>query len=161
MGTFIGGNIEYKPKYVPKHSSLHMDPEQEKIEKFMRTMLQVVPTCPLVPSAEVKKLRMALITEELHELDDAFTNDNLVGIADALADLIYVVKGTAAACGIDIEPIFNEVHKSNMTKVGGVVREDGKILKPENYEPPRIKNLLKLQTCDTCELHLKNEQYYE
>lgn len=64
---------------------------------------------------------------------------------DALADLLYVVYGAAVTFGIDIEPFFAEVHRSNLTKIGGPVREDGKRLKPDTYEPPNLQPILKHQ----------------
>lgn len=62
--------------------------------------------------------------------------------ADALGDLLYVVFGAAVTFGIDMGPIFDEIHRSNMTKIGGPVRPDGKRLKPATYEPPNLKPLL-------------------
>ena len=75
----------------------------------------------------------------------AMGQGDLVEIADGLADLIYVLIGTSIAYGIDLEPIWDEVHKTNMAKVGGGVRGDGKILKPEGWEPPEIERLLVAQ----------------
>ena len=66
-------------------------------------------------------------------------------VGDAVADLLYVTYGTAVSCGIDIEPIFREVHRSNMTKVGGTRRDDGKWIKPDDYSPAQIEPLLKQQ----------------
>ena len=133
-----------------------MDPEQEKVKKFMIEAGLVIPRCPIIPSQEVQKLRLALIREELGELQDAFEDGDVVEVADAIADLTYVVKGTAIACGIDMESIFNEVHASNMTKFkdGVVVTEDGKVEKSSSFESPKIRNLLKRQTCDSCADHL-------
>lgn len=103
------------------------------------------------------KLRLDLLLEELQELGDALgyrinliRNDDqaywvetprvpdTVGAIDALADLEYVLVGAADTWGIDLEPYFDEVHRSNMTKVGGPVREDGKRLKPDTYEAPNL-----------------------
>ena len=70
---------------------------------------------------------------------------NLVGVADALADLLYVVYGACVSYGVDIWPIFQEVHRSNMAKVGGHKREDGKWIKPPHWQPPRIAPLLREQ----------------
>lgn len=67
---------------------------------------------------------------------------DIVEVADGIADLIYVALGAAIAFGIDIDPIFEEVHRTNMEKVGGRTRDDGKILKPEGWEPPRILPIL-------------------
>jgi predicted HAD superfamily Cof-like phosphohydrolase len=80
--------------------------------------------------------------EELSELEKAMEEGDLVGIADGLADLLYVVYGTSVSYGIDVRPIFEEVHRTNMAKVGGAVREDGKVLKPDGWLPPDIAPLL-------------------
>lgn len=89
--------------------------------------------------------RLLLIEEEAKELKDAIYDDDLPEIADALVDLMYVTLGSAVAYGINIQPVWNEVHKTNMAKEGGGKRYDGKILKPKNWEPPNIKKLLEQQ----------------
>ena len=66
----------------------------------------------------------------------------LAGIAQEIADLLYVVYGTAVSFGIDMEPVFREVHRSNMSKVGGYKREDGKWVKPATYSPAAITPIL-------------------
>ena len=103
-------------------------------------------TRPTVPSAEELKLRVKLIHEEANEFDDAAAIGDLVGMADALADLTYVVLQAALVCGIELDPVFREVHRSNMTKVweDGTVhrREDGKILKPPTYSPADVARVL-------------------
>ena len=83
-----------------------------------------------------------MIEEELTELHDALRIGDAIGTADAIGDLLYVVYGAALAYGIDMEPIFTEIHRSNMTKVGGKVRGDGKVLKPQGYSPPNLKPIL-------------------
>lgn len=85
-----------------------------------------------------KELREKLIREEAQETCDAILAGDMIGIADGIADLLYVAIGTAVEYGIDIEPIFDEVHRANMAKVGGATRADGKTLKPEGWKPPRI-----------------------
>ena len=79
-------------------------------------------------------LRLNLIREEFEELEEALLNRDIVEIADALGDLLYVVYGTGVSYGIDLEPIFEEIHRSNMSKGDPepIMREDGKILKGEN-----------------------------
>lgn len=67
---------------------------------------------------------------------------NIVEVADGIADLIYVALGAAVSFGINVAPIFDEVHRTNMAKDGGATRGDGKILKPEGWEPPRILGIL-------------------
>lgn len=88
-------------------------------------------------------LRKKLIMEEAQETCEAIDNDDLVEAIDGICDLIYVAIGAAITFGIhDLEPFFDEVHRSNMAKVGGVQDGDGKILKPEGWQPPRIAELL-------------------
>ena len=81
------------------------------------------------------------VEEELEELWDSLTSGKLEYTADAIADLIYVLIGTALRYGIPLDEVFAEVHRSNMTK-DGTRRDDGKILKGESFEPPRIKEIL-------------------
>ena len=97
---------------------------------------------PAIPGQSVVALRLRLIEEELAELRQAIGKSDVVEVADALADLLYVTYGTAISFGIDIRPIFKEVQRSNMNKLGGATREDGKVLKPEGWQPPVIKPLL-------------------
>lgn len=97
---------------------------------------------PDVSDGRTRLLRLRLIDEELDELAGALNCQDVVDTADALADLLYVVIGSALQFGIPIEQVFAEVHRSNMTKDGGGSREDGKILKGPNYSPPDL-NFLK------------------
>jgi len=91
-------------------------------------------------------LRLALIEEEVAELAAAARADDLVGIADALADIVYVAYGTAHVYGIDLDAVLDEVHVSNMTKLGAdgrpIRRADGKVLKGPSYRPPNIADVL-------------------
>ncbi len=98
----------------------------------------------LIPAAR-RDLRKRLINEEASEFAVAGDVGDLVLIADALGDLLVVVYGAAIEYGIDLEPVFGEIHRSNCTKVGGPVRADGKILKPPGYEPPRLRAVLEAQ----------------
>jgi len=91
------------------------------------------------------QLRIKLIREELQELRDALYHGDITDIADGLGDLLYVVYGTAVECGIDMEEINQEIHRSNMTKVGGHMREDGKWIKPKSYDPPHLIAILSKQ----------------
>lgn len=97
---------------------------------------------PWLPGIDRSELRQELIAEEAAETAFAIETGNLAEIADGLADLIYVCLGTALEFGIPLHEIFNEVHRSNMRKVGGATREDGKILKPDGWEPPDIERIL-------------------
>ena len=101
---------------------------------------------PSVPTAKEQSLRLDLIREELDELAVAFNDYDIVGVADSLGDLLYVVYGCADVCGIDMEPVFAEIHRSNMTKVwpDGTVhrRGDGKIVKPITYSPANLEPII-------------------
>jgi predicted HAD superfamily Cof-like phosphohydrolase len=106
--------------------------------------IHVSPT-PSVPDEPTKILRKRLIQEEFEELQEAMDEKDLPSIAKELADLLYVVYGTAVSLGIDMEPIFKEVHRSNMSKVGGYKREDGKWVKPSTYSPASLDKILEDQ----------------
>ena len=97
---------------------------------------------PCYPHDKVRYLRADLIREEMEELTYMVGCANLTGIADGITDSIYVLIGMAMAYGIDLRPIWDEVHRTNMRKEGGTTRDDGKILKPNGWKPPRIKELL-------------------
>jgi predicted HAD superfamily Cof-like phosphohydrolase len=116
------------------------------VRAFQRAVGQHVGEKPELPDVSERTLRMKLITEEFNELCDAEEANDLVEIADALADIIYIVCGTAVSYGIPLDDIFEEVHASNMAKLvdGKVIRRaDGKIQKPEGWEPPDIERILK------------------
>jgi predicted HAD superfamily Cof-like phosphohydrolase len=123
---------------------------QAKVRHFMEVMGQRVKDTPHTPQIgwKLKELRLSLLSEELWELEEAMTNDDIIAVADALADILYVVLGTAVTYGIDIEPVFDEVHRSNMTK-GGLKRADGKVLKTSSYIPPDIKSIIEGQMTTT------------
>jgi predicted HAD superfamily Cof-like phosphohydrolase len=106
-----------------------------------------------LPSADIghalARLRVALLEEEVGEFVAASERRDLIGVADALADIVYVAYGTALTYGIDLDAVLHEVHRSNMSKLGGdgkpLIREDGKVLKSERYFPPDIESVLRLQ----------------
>jgi predicted HAD superfamily Cof-like phosphohydrolase len=102
---------------------------------------------PTWPGDGVHRLRMSLVDEEVAELRNAGERRDLVGLADALGDLLYVAYGTAEAYGIDLEPVFDEIHRSNMSKGGTepLCRPDGKVCKGERYSPPRVGEVLAAQ----------------
>lgn len=99
--------------------------------------------------AELAKLRVDLLVEETGEFADASAKNDIVGIADALADIVYVAYGAAVTYGIDLDAALNEVHRSNMSKLDEqgrpVYREDGKVLKSARYRPPDISGILSRQ----------------
>jgi predicted HAD superfamily Cof-like phosphohydrolase len=119
-----------------------MTDEQGMVEEFHRTFDIAVATIPTVPDAANHALRVRLIQEEYEEVRQALEQQDLVAIAKELADLLYVVYGTAVSCGIDLEPVFREVHRSNMSKINGHKRADGKWVKPPDYSPARIQPIL-------------------
>lgn len=98
------------------------------------------------PAIRDPELRAALIEEEAQETIDAIKAGDLVGAVDGICDLIYVAVGAAVAFGVELAPVFAEVHRTNMAKAGGATRADGKILKPDGWTPPRIAELLEDQT---------------
>jgi predicted HAD superfamily Cof-like phosphohydrolase len=105
------------------------------------------------PSADVDpalaRLRVALLEEEVGEFVTASERGDLIGIADALADIVYVAYGTALTYGIDLDAVLHEVHRSNMSKLGTdgkpLIRDDGKVLKSARYFPPDIESVVRLQ----------------
>lgn len=115
------------------------------VEQFHKLIGAYSGEWPHIPPLEIARLRITLIQEELEEFIYASETRDLVKVADALADLLVVVNGAALAWGIGIEPIFNEVHRSNMTKAGGPMRADGKQLKGPNYDSPKLESLLETQ----------------
>ena len=116
----------------------------EKVAEFMTSFKQDVETEPQWTS--VSELRYNLIDEELKELRQALDERNLIEVADALTDLLYVVYGAGHSFGINLDKCFEEVHNSNMSKLGEdgrpIYREDGKVLKGPNYWSPNLKKIL-------------------
>jgi predicted HAD superfamily Cof-like phosphohydrolase len=119
--------------------------QQRMVEEFHRTFDLAVASEPTLPDEQTRTLRVRLIQEEFDEVKDALVKRDLGGIAKELADLLYVVYGTAVSCGIDMEPVFREVHRSNLSKVGGYKREDGKWVKPAGYSPARVGPIVNSQ----------------
>lgn len=102
---------------------------------------------PGFPDERTRSLRIDLIDEEFNELIDAENDGDLVAVADALADLDYVINGMALQYGINLDDCFAEVHRSNMSKLGEdgkpIYREDGKVLKGPNYFKPNLLPFVK------------------
>jgi len=119
---------------------------QQMVLEFHKEFDIHVADIPTVPDEKTEALRVRLIQEEFAELKEALEEKNLPNIAKELADLLYVVFGTAVSYGIDMEPVFQEVQRSNMSKVGGYKREDGKWVKPATYSPADIPPILASQT---------------
>lgn len=122
-----------------------MDKTQIQVMQFMQRAGQEIPLRPQLRSTSYDILRYKLIKEELGELMDAQTDQDLVEIADALGDLLYVVYGAALGYGIDLEPVMEEIHFSNMSKFPVTTREDGKVQKGPNYVPPDLDTVLSKQ----------------
>lgn len=118
-----------------------------RVMDFMNNFGQEVKYNPEFPDEKVQKLRISLIEEELEELKEAIENKDVVGVADALTDILYVTYGAGAAFGIDLDKCFEEVHNSNMSKLDRdgrpIYREDGKILKGPDYFEPNLEKIVK------------------
>jgi len=119
---------------------------QGMVKAFHRMFQIVVHQAPTVVDERTRALRERLIQEEFEELKEAMAKHDLACIAKELADLLYVVYGTAVSYGIDMNPVFREVHHSNMSKIGGYKREDGKWVKPASYSPAAIAPILAEQS---------------
>jgi predicted HAD superfamily Cof-like phosphohydrolase len=119
--------------------------QQRMVEEFHQKFDLLVQRHPAVPDEATHQLRVRLIHEEFEEVKDALARHDLNGIAKELADLLYVVYGTAISYGIDMEPVFQEVHRSNLSKVGGHKRDDGKWVKPATYSPAQLGPILTAQ----------------
>ena len=112
----------------------------------MEAFGQEVLYMPSMPDTNLAALRLDLINEEVQELRDGLGKRSMLEIADALTDILYVVYGAGHAFGIDLDECFNEVHRSNMTKLGEdgrpLYRDDGKVMKGPNYEDPNLEQFL-------------------
>jgi predicted HAD superfamily Cof-like phosphohydrolase len=115
---------------------------QSMVERFHRLFDILVQPTPGQVDERTRALRERLIQEEFEELKQAMSQRDLAAIAKELADLLYVIYGTAVSYGIDMDPVFREVHRSNMSKIGGHKREDGKWVKPPTYSPAAIEPIL-------------------
>ena len=118
----------------------------ELVGDFMEAFGQQVELEPTWPDFNTRELRLDLIQEELDELAQAMEDRDMVQIADALTDLLYVVYGAGHAFGIDLDECFQEVHSSNMSKLGPngkpIHREDGKVMKGPGFFEPDLENIL-------------------
>jgi predicted HAD superfamily Cof-like phosphohydrolase len=124
-----------------------MNAEQRMVTEFHERFGIPSSQRPAWPGDDINRVRVALIEEELAEFRNAGEARNLLEIADALGDLLHVVYGAAVTYGIDLEPVFEEIHRSNMSKGGDhpVCRADGKVSKGEHYQAPRIAEVLAAQ----------------
>ena len=120
-----------------------------KVGIFMKTFGQEVKNKPSFSTDKINKLRLDLIKEELSELTDAMNNKDLLEVADALTDLLYVTYGAGHAFGIDLDKCFDEVQKSNMSKLdkfgNPIYNDQGKVMKGPLYFKPNFKKILNIK----------------
>ena len=117
-----------------------------KVGIFMKTFGQEVKNKPSFSKEKINKLRIDLIKEELDELKEALENKDLLEVADALTDILYVTYGAGHAFGIDLDKCFDEVQNSNMSKLDEngkpIFNDAGKVMKGTNYFKPNLKKFL-------------------
>ena len=118
----------------------------DKVGIFMKTFGQEVKNKPALSSKKINKLRIDLIKEELDELTEAMKNKDLLEVADALTDILYVVYGAGHAFGIDLDKCFNEVQNSNMSKLDNngkpIYNDSGKVMKGPGYFKPDLSKFV-------------------
>ena len=117
-----------------------------KVKTFMETFGQEVKTKPSFSTDKINSLRHDLIKEELEELKEAMENKDLLEVADALTDILYVTYGAGHAFGIDLDKCFEEVQNSNMSKLGEdgkpIYNESGKVMKGPKYFKPDLRKYI-------------------
>ena len=117
-----------------------------KVGTFMKTFGQDVKDKPAFSTDKINKLRIDLIKEELEELTEAMNNNDLLEVADALTDILYVTYGAGHAFGIDLDKCFEEVQNSNMSKLDEngkpIYNESGKVMKGPNYFKPDLSKFV-------------------
>ena len=117
-----------------------------KVGTFMKTFGQEVKNKPSLSTDKINKLRIDLIREELEELSEAINNNDLLEVADALTDILYVTYGAGHAFGIDLDKCFEEVKNSNMSKLNKdgkpIYNESGKVMKGPNYFKPDLSKFI-------------------
>ena len=115
----------------------------EDVKYFMERYGQEIKTKPSFPDDKIVRLRYDLIKEELDEFSSAIKDKDIVEVADALTDLLYVVYGAGHSWGINLDKCFAEVQRSNMSKLGEdgkpIFNENGKVMKGPNYSKPNLK----------------------
>ena len=118
----------------------------EKVGLFMKTFGQEVKTKPELSNHKINDLRISLINEELEELKKAIEDNDILEVADALTDILYVAYGAGHAFGINLDKCFNEVQESNMSKLDSngkpIYNESGKVMKGPNYFKPNLSKFL-------------------
>jgi predicted HAD superfamily Cof-like phosphohydrolase len=117
-----------------------------KVKTFMETFGQEVKTKPSFSTNKINSLRYDLIKEELEEFKEALENKDLLEVADALTDILYVTYGAGHAFGIDLDKCFEEVQNSNMSKLGEdgkpIYNESGKVMKGPKYFKPDLSKFV-------------------
>tara|TARA_B100000161_G_scaffold87360_1_gene61143 strand:+ start:118 stop:498 length:381 start_codon:yes stop_codon:yes gene_type:complete len=120
-----------------------------KVKEFMQKFKQEVKSKPSFPDDNIIKLRINLIKEELLELEEALNEKNIEETADALTDILYVTYGAGHAFGIDLDKCFDEVQKSNMSKLdkfgNPIYNDQGKVMKGPLYFKPNFKKILNIK----------------
>ena len=120
-----------------------------KVKEFMQKFKQEVKSRPSFPNDNIIKLRINLIKEELLELEEALNEKNIEETADALTDILYVTYGAGHAFGIDLDKCFDEVQKSNMSKLdkfgNPIYNDQGKVMKGPLYFKPNFKKILNIR----------------
>ena len=118
----------------------------EKVKTFMTTYGQEIKELASFPDENIIKLRLKLIKEELEELEQALNDKNLLEVADALTDILYVTYGAGHSFGINLDACFDEVQRSNMSKLGEdgkpIYNEYGKVMKGPNFSKPNLKQFI-------------------
>jgi predicted HAD superfamily Cof-like phosphohydrolase len=118
----------------------------KKVKTFMETFGQEVKNKPSFSTDKINKLRIDLIKEELEELTEAMNNNDLLEVADALTDILYVTYGAGHALGIDLDKCFDEVQNSNMSKLDEngkpIYNDAGKVMKGPNYFKPDLSKFV-------------------
>ena len=119
----------------------------QKVKNFMETFGQEVKLSPSFSSTKINELRYNLIKEELDEFKQALDNSDLLEVADALTDILYVTYGAGHAFGINLDACFEEVQNSNMSKLGSdgkpIYNDQGKVMKGPNYFKPDLSKFIK------------------
>ena len=117
-----------------------------KVKTFMNTYGQEVKEGATFPENKIVQLRIDLIEEELNELKEAVKNNDIVEVADALTDILYVTYGAGHSFGVDLDKCFDEVQRSNMSKLGvdgkPIYNESGKVMKGPDYFAPDLKKII-------------------
>ena len=117
-----------------------------KVEAFMNTYGQDVKEKASFPEDSIVQLRVDLIEEELNELKEAIKNNDIVEVADALTDILYVTYGAGHSFGVNLDKCFDEVQRSNMSKLGEdgnpIYNDSGKVMKGPNYSAPDLKKII-------------------